>query len=133
LIRSVDFPKAVKAGAAGALAMEVAAFALRLAGVHAVDLAAELGSVLVPVDHGTGWSGGLVAHIGVGILWAFFYAYFAWGRLKWPPALQGLAFSAVPAILALLFVYPQLKLMQSGNDIVALRWKDLPTCRSRHS
>ena len=126
MIRSVDFPKAVKAGAAGALAMEVAAFALRLAGVHAVDLAAELGSVLVPVDHGTGWSGGLVAHIGVGILWAFFYAYFAWGRLKWPPALQGLAFSAVPAILALLFVYPQLKLMQSGSDIVALRWKDLP-------
>ena len=65
MIRSVDLSKAVKAGAAGALAMEVVSFALRLAGIHAVDLAAELGSVLIPLDHGVGWAGGLAAHLAV--------------------------------------------------------------------
>jgi hypothetical protein len=125
LIRSVDLPKAVKAGAAGALAMEVLAYGLRLAGIPAVDLAGELGSVLIPMDHGVGWAGGLVAHLGVGAAWALFYAYFVWGRLKWPPLLQGLAFSAIPAMLAILFVYPQLKLMQANSDVLVLRWRYL--------
>jgi beta-glucosidase/6-phospho-beta-glucosidase/beta-galactosidase len=125
LIRSVDLSKAVKAGAAGALAMEVASYALRLGGIHSIDLARELGSVLVPMDHGVGWAGGLVAHLAVGVAWALFYAYFVWGRLKWPPVLQGLAFSAAPAILAILFVYPQLKLMQAHNDIATLQLRDL--------
>ena len=125
MIRSVDLSKAVKAGAAGALAMEALSYALRLAGIRSVDLARELGSVLVPMDHGVGWAGGLVAHVGVGIAWALFYAYFVWGRLKWPPVLQGLAFSAVPAILAILFVYPQLKLMQAHEEIATLQWRDL--------
>jgi hypothetical protein len=89
LIRSVDLSKAVKAGAAGALAMEALSYALRLAGIRSVDLARELGSVLVPMDHGVGWAGGLVAHVGVGIAWALFYAYFVWGRLKWPPRASG--------------------------------------------
>jgi beta-glucosidase/6-phospho-beta-glucosidase/beta-galactosidase len=122
LIRSVDLSKAVKAGVAGAAAMELLSYAFRLAGIRTVDLARELGSVLVPADHAIGWAGGLVAHLGVGIAWALFYAYFAWGRLKWPPVLQGLAFSAIPAILAIFFVYPQLKLMEAGSDIVTLRW-----------
>jgi len=126
LIRSVDLSKAVKAGVAGALAMEVASYALRLAGIHAVDLAAELGTVLIPADHGVGRMGGLFAHLAVGVAWALAYAYFMWGRLKWPPPLQGLAFAAVPAILAILFVYPQLKLMQASRDVVTLRWSDLP-------
>ena len=125
MIRSVDLSKAVKAGAAGALAMEVASYALRLGGIHSIDLARELGSVLVPMDHGVGWAGGLVAHLAVGVAWALFYAYFVWGRLKWPPVLQGLAFSAAPAILAILFVYPQLKLMQAHNDIATLQLRDL--------
>ncbi|MGN6155454.1 MAG: family 1 glycosylhydrolase [Sphingomicrobium sp.] len=124
MIRSVDLSKAIKAGAAGALAMEIVSFALRLAGFPSVDLAADLGSVLVPMDHGVGWAGGLAAHLAVGVAWAVFYAYFAWGRLKWPPVLQGLAFSAVPALLAILFVYPQLKLMQASGDVASLRLSD---------
>jgi hypothetical protein len=104
--------------------MELGAYALRLAGIEAVDLVAELGSVLVPRDHGIGELGGLVAHLGVGVAWALFYAYFFWGRLKWPPVLQGLAFGAIPAILAVLFVYPQLKLMQAHGDIARVEWSD---------
>ena len=125
MIRSVDFSKAVKAGAVGALAMEAVSFALRLTGIPAVDLAGELGSVLIPMDHGIGLAGGLAAHLAVGAAWALFYAYFIWGRLKWAPPLQGLAFSIVPAVLAILFVYPQLKLMEAHGDVLTLRWRDL--------
>ena len=125
-MRIVDLPKAVTAGVAGALAMELVAYAIRMAGLAAVDLAVQLGSVLVPLDHGVGRAGGLLAHAAVGIAWALFYAYFFWGRLKWPQLLQGLAFSMIPAFLAVLFVYPQLHLMQAHSDVVRLTLSDHP-------
>jgi beta-glucosidase/6-phospho-beta-glucosidase/beta-galactosidase len=124
LIRSVDLSKAVIAGAAGALAMELVSYPLRLAGVATVDLAAELGSVLIPHLHVVGALGGLLAHACVGLAWALYYAYFFWGRFKWPRLLQGLAFATLPALLAILVVYPQLKLMQAHADIVRVRWGD---------
>ncbi len=102
--------------------MEVTAAAIRFAGVSGVDFAGELGAVVVPADHWPGLLAGLVAHAGVGIVWAVFYAYFFWGRLKWPPLAQGVAFSALPAILAILFVYPQLGLMQAHADVAQVSW-----------
>jgi len=124
LIRRVDLSKAVVAGVAGALAMELLSIPLRLAGVAAIDLVGELGSILIPGEHAIGALGGLLAHAAVGIAWALFYAYFFWGRLKWPRVVQGLAFSALPAILAILFVYPQLKLMQAHETLARVRLTD---------
>jgi beta-glucosidase/6-phospho-beta-glucosidase/beta-galactosidase len=124
LIRSVDISKAVVAGAAGAVAMEITAYAIRLAGISGIDLAGELGRVFVPSEQWVGYAAGLLAHAGIGIAWALFYAYFFWGRLKWPRLAQGLVFSAIPAILAILFVYPQLGLMQENTEIARVRWSD---------
>ena len=124
MIRRVDLKKAAIAGVAGAVAMELTAQALRLAGLPAVDLVAELGSLHIPSDHGIGLAGGLFIHAAVGIGWALFYAYFFWGRFRLPPVVQGLAFSAVPAILAILFVYPQLKLMQAPGEIARIHLRD---------
>ena len=124
MIRIVDWSKAVVAGVAGAVAMEIAAYALRLAGAPAVDMIAELGAIAGPPGEFAGFAAGLVAHAGVGIAWALFYAYFFWGRLRWPPPLQGLAFAILPASLAVLFVYPQLQLMQLRTDVVRLSWGD---------
>lgn len=122
MIRVVSRPKAVAAGVAGAFAMVAAAYALRAAGLPAVDLIAELAAVALPAGNVAGDAAAIVAHAGVGIAWALFYAYFFWGRFRWAPPLQGLAFAAVPAALALLFVFPQLKLMQLHSDVVQLSW-----------
>jgi hypothetical protein len=124
LIRSVDRSKAVIAGVAGALAMEIISYALRLSGATTVDLAMELGSVLLPHSNAVGAIGGLLAHACVGVAWALFYAYFFWGRFNWPRLLQGLVFAALPALLAILVVYPQLKLMHAHADIGRVRWSD---------
>ncbi|HET7317078.1 MAG TPA: family 1 glycosylhydrolase [Sphingomicrobium sp.] len=102
----------------GALAMEVGAYALRLAGLPSVDLAAELGRIVDPGGTAVGTALGLAAHASVGIAWALFYAYFFWSRFSWRPALQGLAFATIPAILAIFFVYPQLQLMQLHSEAV---------------
>jgi beta-glucosidase/6-phospho-beta-glucosidase/beta-galactosidase len=124
LIRVVAWSKAIVAGAAGALAMEAAAYALRLAGIPAVDLVTALASVALPGGRSLGLLGAIVAHAGVGIAWALFYAYFFWGRLRWPPPLQGLAFAAIPATLAILVVYPQLQLMRLAAPVVRLGWSE---------
>ncbi len=124
MIRRVDLKKAAIAGIASAAAMEIVAQALRLAGVTSVDLVSELGAILIPRIHGIGLAGGLLVHCAVGIAWALFYAYFFWGRLRLPPALQGLSFSAIPAVLAILFVYPQMKLMQERGDIARIHLRD---------
>ena len=123
MIRVVARTKAVVAGVAGAAAMELTAHALRLAGLPAVDLIAELASVAAPHNRLAGLAAGLLAHASVGVAWALFYAYFFWSRLRWPPPLQGLAFAAIPAALAILFVYPQLQQMQLGSDVVQIDWR----------
>lgn len=117
MVRVVALEKAVGAGVAGALAMEVVFRLLALAGIPTVDIVAELGSFAVGQSPALSLAGGIAAHLAVGIAWAVFYGYFFWARLPWPPPLQGLAFSALPALLAILIVYPQLQLMHESGPI----------------
>ena len=123
MLRVVAFPKAILAGAAGALVWEAAIRILSIAGIPVFDLVRELGTL--PFPHGTAfewWPAGIAAHASVGVGWALFYAYFFWGRLRWPPALQGLAFAALPALLATLIAVPQLRLMHLPREVVRLDW-----------
>lgn len=124
MIRVVDRSKAVVAGIAGAIAMELAGQAVRLAGLPSLHMVAELASIIGSESRLAGLAAGALAHAAVGIAWALFYAYFFWGRLRWPPPLQGLVFAALPAVLAILFVYPQLQLMQLQSAVVQLGWRD---------
>jgi beta-glucosidase/6-phospho-beta-glucosidase/beta-galactosidase len=118
LIRVVDFRKAIIAGVAGAAAMEVVLRGFAIAGLPVFDLVQELGAVVFHHSHLLGWAVGLGAHAFVGVMWALFYAYFFWSRVALPPPLQGLAFAAIPAVLALFIVHPQLTLMQMDQDMI---------------
>lgn len=121
MIRVVALRKAALAGAAGALAWEVAVRGLILAGVPLFDIVRGLGTLVFADGPPLAWwAAGLAAHMFVGVCWALVYAYFIWARFDWPPPLQGLAFSFIPAALALLIVGPQLELMHSGASIVEL-------------
>jgi beta-glucosidase/6-phospho-beta-glucosidase/beta-galactosidase len=124
VIRNVARPKAIIAGVAGAAAMQAAAYALRAAGVPAVDLVGELGSLAGPGSGLLGFAAGILAHGAVGIAWAFFYAYFFWGRLRLPPFLQGMVFALLPAVLAIAVVLPQLRLMHLDSEITQVSWSD---------
>jgi beta-glucosidase/6-phospho-beta-glucosidase/beta-galactosidase len=128
LLRVVSFKKAILAGAAGALVWEAAARLLALAGLPVFDLVRELGTVLF--RHGSPaewWPAGAAAHLAVGVAWAVFYAYFVWARWRWPPALQGLAFAALPALLAIFVMVPQLRLMHLDQEIAHLGWSSALT------
>jgi beta-glucosidase/6-phospho-beta-glucosidase/beta-galactosidase len=121
LIRVVALRKAALAGAAGALAWEAAARGPILAGVPLFDIVRSLGTLAFPDGPAPAWwAAGLAAHIFVGICWALVYAFFFWARYDWRPPLQGLAFSLVPATLALLVAGPQLDLMHLDTSIVDL-------------
>ena len=123
MLRVVAFPKAILAGAAGALAWEVSVRLLGLVGVPGFDIVRELGTLLSPdASAAQWWPTGMAAHALVGAGWALFYAYFFWARLDWPPPLQGLAFAALPAALAALVVYPQLRLMHLHADVARMDW-----------
>lgn len=109
MIRRVAFDKAIGAGVAGALAWEAVARALIALGLPLADLVRFLGTMVFP--HSPAWMWwpmGLVLHASVGAIWAIFYAYFFWSSFSWPPALQGLAFSLIPIVLAGLVMTPQL-------------------------
>jgi beta-glucosidase/6-phospho-beta-glucosidase/beta-galactosidase len=124
MLRVVAFPKAILAGAAGALAWEIAVRLLGLLGIPSFDIVRELGTL--PFPNGSAaqwWPTGMAAHALVGAAWALFYAYFFWARVDWPPPLQGLAFAALPATLAALIVYPQLQLMHLRQNIALLDWR----------
>ena len=126
MLTVVAFRKAIFAGAAGALVWEAAVRILALLGLPTFDIVRELGTLAFP-DGGPArwWPLGMAAHATVGGLWALFYAYFAWGRLRWPPALQGLVFALLPATLAALIVYPQLQLMHLPQQVAELDWRTL--------
>jgi beta-glucosidase/6-phospho-beta-glucosidase/beta-galactosidase len=124
LLRVVAFRKAILAGAAGALAWEVVLRALALLGFPTFDIVRELGTLAFPGGSAAQWwPAGMAAHSLVGAAWALFYAYFFWARLRWRPALQGLAFAALPATLAAVIVYPQLQLMHLDRQLVELNWQ----------
>ncbi len=124
MLRVVAFRKAILAGAAGALAWEAAIRMLAIAGAPVFDLVRELGTLLFPYGGPIEWwPAGIAAHATVGAAWALFYAYFFWGRFGWPPTLQGLAFAALPALLAIFVVVPQLQLMHLHQEVVRLDWR----------
>jgi beta-glucosidase/6-phospho-beta-glucosidase/beta-galactosidase len=121
LIRVVALQKAAIVGAAAALAWEIALRSAILVGVPTFDIVRSLGTLAFP--HGPAiawWSVGMTAHALVGVCWAVFYAYFFWAQLNVRPPLQGLIFSAVPAVLALLIVVPQLQLIKLDAEQVQL-------------
>ena len=121
MLRVVAFRKAILAGVAGAIAWEAAILILSFAGVPVFDLVRELGTLAFPDGSPIQWwPAGIAAHALVGAGWALFYAYFFWARFRWRPALQGLAFAAIPALLAILIVVPQLQLMHLPENAVLL-------------
>ena len=123
MLRVVAFPKAILAGALGAVAWEAGLRLLGLAGLVQFDLVRELGTLLFPNDKPTlWWPAGMAAHATVGAIWAVFYAYFFWARFRWPPPLQGLAFAALPTVLAAFIVYPQLQLMHLHQPVARIDW-----------
>lgn len=124
MLRVVAFRKAILAGAAGALAWEIAVRLLALVGFASFDIVRELGTLVFANGSAEEWwPTGMAAHALVGAAWALFYAYFFWARLDWPAPLQGLAFAALPATLAALVVYPQLRLMHLNQDVTELDWR----------
>jgi beta-glucosidase/6-phospho-beta-glucosidase/beta-galactosidase len=124
VLRVVAFKKAILAGVVGAIAWDCAIRILSIARIPAFDLVRELGTLPFPNSAALEWwPTGLAAHAVVGAAWALFYAYFFWARFRWPPALQGLAFATLPALLAIFIVIPQLQLMHLGKDAVRLDWR----------
>jgi len=102
--------------------MELLSMAGAALGVPTVDLVRELSTsefhrLPIVAD-----AAALLAHLSIGVSWAVFYAFFFWGRLRLPPALQGLIFAALPATLAIFVVYPELTLMRAHADVVTLTW-----------
>ena len=123
MLRVVAFRKAILAGAAGAAAWEAALSLLAQLGVPTFDIVHELGTLAFPSARPVmWWPAGMAAHAAIGAVWALFYAYFFWARFRWPPALQGLAFAALPAFLAAFIVYPQLQLMHLHQSVAQLDW-----------
>jgi hypothetical protein len=93
-------------------------------GVPVFDLVRALGTLPFPNDPPVlWWPAGTAAHLAVGIAWALFYAYFVWARFHWTPPLQGLAFAAIPAVLAMVIVIPQLQLMHLNQTVALLDWR----------
>ncbi|HEX6374682.1 MAG TPA: family 1 glycosylhydrolase [Allosphingosinicella sp.] len=112
MIRVVSLRKAIVAGMAGAAAWEAVFRALELSGAPMFDIVRGLGTLAFPNGPVLAWwAVGMAAHLFVGALWAIFYAYFFWSRFDWPPALQGVAFSLLPALLAIGIAGPQLATM----------------------
>ncbi len=124
MLRVVAFRKAILAGAAGAAAWAAALGLLAQLGVPTFDIVRELGTLALPIANPVmWWPAGMVAHAAIGAVWALFYAYFFWARFRWAPALQGLAFAALPAFLAAFIVYPQLQLMHLHQSVAELDWQ----------
>ncbi|HEX5237613.1 MAG TPA: family 1 glycosylhydrolase [Sphingomicrobium sp.] len=120
MMRVVALKNAAAAGLGGAIAMEILSRLGRLLGIKTIDFIAELSAVAFRGSRFVADLTAVVAHLGIGICWAIFYAFFFWGRLRLRPAVQGLIFAIVPASLAILVVYPELALIRDNADIVRL-------------
>ena len=119
MIRIISLRKALLAGAAGALAWEIVLRLLALAGLPLVDIVQGLGLIVSPdAPPQVWWPIGMALHLLVGVIWAAFYAYFAWSALSLRPLWQGLVFSLVPFVLAAAVVYPQVAVMQSSERVI---------------
>lgn len=115
MIRRVAFKKAVLAGTLGAAAWDLAVRILLLFGLPLFDLVYTLGTMVFEskVAAWQWWTIGLLLHATVGSIWAIFYAYFFWSTFDWRPALQGLAFSPLPTLLAGFVMLPQMDYMHA--------------------
>jgi beta-glucosidase/6-phospho-beta-glucosidase/beta-galactosidase len=120
MIRVVSLPKAITAGLAGAAVMEVFSLAVAAAGLPSVDFVRDLSAMAFWNSPVLTTAGALAAHLGIGVCWAIFYAFFFWSRIKAAPVVQGLVFSLLPATLAILIVYPELALLRRATDTVTL-------------
>jgi hypothetical protein len=116
MIGKVAFRKAAIAGAAGAAAWELVIRLMIWAGLPMFDLVRVLGTMMFGPDASAWrrWPAGIAMHATVGAVWAVFYAYFFWSLFDTRPALQGLLFSLLPALLAGLIMVPQMDLMLDG-------------------
>ncbi|MFL5537070.1 MAG: hypothetical protein ACJ8AP_15290 [Gemmatimonadales bacterium] len=86
MIRRVAFRKAIAGGLAGAVAWELVVRLLRFSGVPLGDLVHLLGTMLVGrAPAWLWWPTGMTLHLGVGAVWAIFYAYFFWSTFAWRP------------------------------------------------
>ncbi|MGJ0503926.1 MAG: family 1 glycosylhydrolase [Methylocystis sp.] len=112
MIRRVAYGKAVFAGMAGAVVLEIVARLMILSGAPFFDLVGTLGALAQPYASGLGlWAIGMALHLTVGALFAVFYAYFFWSTLPLRPMFQGLAFALIPMVLAIIVMRPQFELM----------------------
>jgi beta-glucosidase/6-phospho-beta-glucosidase/beta-galactosidase len=121
LLRVVALRKALVAGAAGALAWEIAVRTAILAGLPLFDIVRELGTLATQSANPLlWWPAGMAAHAAVGFVWIVFYGYFFWARLRIAPALQGLLFALLPLTLATFLVAPQLRLMHMHQEVTTV-------------
>ncbi|MGJ0426792.1 family 1 glycosylhydrolase [Methylocystis sp.] len=112
MIRRVAYGKAVFAGMAGAVALEIVARLLILAGAPVFDIVGTLGALAQPYASGlASWSVGMALHLTVGAIFAVFYAYFFWSTLPLRPVFQGVVFALIPMVLAIVIMGPQFELM----------------------
>ena len=113
MIRRVAFKKAILAGVCGATAWEIGVRLLIWLGVPLFDLVYVLGMMIFErrTEFWKWWTVGMALHALVGAIWAIFYAYFFWSMFDYPPVLQGIVFSLLPALLAGLVMIPQMDFM----------------------
>jgi hypothetical protein len=117
MVRRVAFKKAVLGGVLGALAWEIVARVLIIAGLPMFDLVRVLGTLAMD-DRAAVWQWwpiGMAMHALVGAIWAVFYAYFFWSFYDLPPVLQGVVFAIVPTLLAGFIMVPQMDYMLAGR------------------
>ncbi|HEX3422725.1 MAG TPA: family 1 glycosylhydrolase [Sphingomicrobium sp.] len=120
MIRVVALRKAAIAGLCGAAVVELVTFVGARAGLPTIDLVSELSSTEFHHVPLIAPAAALVAHFAIGVCWAVFYAFFFWGRFNFRPAVQGLLFALLPAVLAILVVYPELSLMRIEAAVVTI-------------
>ncbi|HJP69497.1 MAG TPA: family 1 glycosylhydrolase [Sphingomicrobium sp.] len=120
MIRVVAFKKAVIAGICGAAAMEIYSLAGSRLGLSNVDFVDQLSSLALRRDPLVAHGFAATVHLAIGVCWAVFYAFCFWGRLRVRPVFQGLIFAAIPALLAILIMHPELRLMRLNTSMVKL-------------
>jgi hypothetical protein len=113
MLRRVAFRKAILAGVLGAMGWEIVARLLIWSGLPLFDLVYVLGTMVFGREtvFWQWWTAGMLMHALVGAIWAIFYAYFFWSAFDYPPVLQGILFSFLPAVLAGLIMIPQMDYM----------------------
>ena len=120
MMRVVALKKAAIAGLCGAAVMELYSLGGSRIGLSSIDFVQQLSSSAFVSSPLLADAIAIAAHLGIGVCWAISYAFFFWGRLRLRPPLQGLIFASIPALLAILVVYPELALMRLHADMVTL-------------